>query len=129
MNCSEPNSRSYAWLNVMATLAALFAGRYASGDDTVRLTTDGTLKLAPVFAESGNEVVFATHEVPNLVAIVRLKLSDGSRRRMHPSVVNHQFDPAFSLDGHRHAFAKSATSPQMVLVIQDMHDKKGSLFQ
>ena len=87
------------------------------------------LKLAPVFVDKGDDVVFATHEAPNLVAIVRLKLSDGSRRRMHPTVVNHQFDPAFSRDGRLHAYARSSTSPQMVLVIQDTHDKKESVFR
>ena len=49
------------------------------------MTTDGTLKLAPVFISNGDEVVFATHEIPNLVSIVALKLSDGSRRRLHPT--------------------------------------------
>ena len=92
------------------------------------LTTDGTLKLAPVFINNGDEVVFATHEVPNLVSIVRLKLSDGSRRRLHPTVVNHQFDPAFSRDGRFHAYGRSSTSPQMVLVIQDTQEKKDSSF-
>ena len=48
---------------------------------------------------------------------------------MHPTVVNHQFDPAFSPDGHLHAYARSATSPQMVLVIQDLRDKKESVFR
>ena len=101
----------------------------ARGHEPVRLTTDGTLKLTPVFSNKGDEVVFATHEVPNLVAIVRLKLSDGSRRRLHPTVVNHQFDPAFSIDGRLHAYARSSTSPQMVLVIQDTHEKKESVFR
>src|SRR5436309_1430294 len=33
-----------------------------------RLTTDGKLKSAPVFASS-QEIVFAVHEAPNLVAL------------------------------------------------------------
>ena len=114
---------------MLAILVALSACSATGADEPVRLTTDGTLKLAPVFVDKGDEVVFATHEVPNLVAIVRLKLSDGSRRRVHPTVVNHQFDPAFSRDGRLHAYARSSTSPQMVLVIQDTHDKKESVFR
>src|SRR5947207_3181166 len=47
-----------------------------------RLTTDGKLKIAPVFANR-NEIVFATHEIPNLVALKRLKLLDGSQERLH----------------------------------------------
>src|SRR6266542_7158017 len=40
-----------------------------------RLTTDGKLKSAPVFANS-KEIVFAVHEAPNWVALKRLKLKD-----------------------------------------------------
>src|SRR5213593_4564009 len=84
-----------------------------------RLTTDGRLKLSPAFTADGNDVVFAVHEAPNLVAIRRLRLADGSQERLHPTVAAHQFDPAFSPDGSLHCFAMSATSPQLVLVIQD----------
>jgi TolB protein len=129
MNCSEPSRERHASLSAMAMLIALWASTAASGDEPVRLTTDGTLKLAPVFLDNGNEVVFASHEVPNLVAIVRLKLGDGSRGRLHPTVVNHQFDPAFSSNGRFHAYARSSTSPQMALVIQDVLDKKESVFR
>ena len=110
-------------------LATLVAEMRPTGPSRVRLTTDGTLKLAPVFINNGDEVVFATHEIPNLVSIVGLRLSDHSRRRLHPTVVNHQFDPAFSRDGRYHAFGRSATSPQMVLVIQDTQEKKDSVFR
>ena len=129
MNCSErsPERRPFAW--AIAIVVVLSAGGGTKGDEPLRLTTDGTLKLAPVFIDKGNEIVFATHEAPNLVAIVCSKLSDGSRRRLHPTVVNHQFDPAFSRDGRLHAYARSATSPQTVLVIQDTQDKKESVFR
>ena len=129
MNCSERHHRHPASFAGWAILLALCACAAARASEPVRLTTDGSLKLAPVFVEKGDEVVFATHAAPNLVAIVRLKLGDGSRRRMHPTVVNHQFDPAFSRDGRFHAYARSATSPQMVLVIQDLLEKKESVFR
>jgi TolB protein len=105
------------------------AGAIVCGAEPARLTTDGKLKLSPVFINNGDEVVFATHEVPNLVSIVVLKLSDGSRRRQHPTVVNHQFDPAFSRDARYHAYGRSATSPQMVLVIHDAQEKKDVIYQ
>jgi TolB protein len=114
---------------MIAVVVVLFLGGPATGAEPVRLTTDGTLKLAPVFLNEGDDVVFATHEIANLVSIVRLKVSDGSRRRVHPTVVNHQFDPAFSRDERFHAYARSATSPQMVLVIQDAQEKKESVFK
>ena len=115
-------ARSWFWLRSAMQ-------RCANGAEPSRLTTDGTLKLAPVFINSGEEIVFATHEIPNLVSIVGLRLSDHSRRRLHPTVVNHQFDPAFSRDGRYHAFGRSATSPQMVLVIQDTQEKKEIVFR
>jgi TolB protein len=128
MNCSERSARPAA-AAIRAILIALATASAASGREPVRLTTDGSLKLAPVFLDKGDEIVFASHESPNLVAVICLKLSDGTRRRVHPSVVNHQFDPAFSRDGRIHAYARSSTSPQTVLVIEDTHDKKESVFR
>jgi len=93
-----------------------------------RLTTDGKLKSAPVFVGS-EEIVFASHEVPNLVALKRLKLRDGTQERLHPGLTAHQFDPAFSPDGRYHSFALSATSPQLVLVIQDTKEKTEAVFR
>src|SRR5262245_38044396 len=88
-----------------------------------RLTSDGKRKLAPAFVNA-NEVAFAVHESPTRVVIVRLRLADGEQQRMHPAGTAHQFDPAFSRDGRYHAFARSATSPQLVLVIQDLREKQ-----
>ena len=93
-----------------------------------RLTDDGKRKLAPVFVAGGNEIVFAVHESPNLVALKRRKLADGSEERLHPTVAAHQFDPAFSADGRYHCYAMSSTSPQLVLVIQDTQEKE-SIFR
>jgi TolB protein len=129
MSCSERhmNSISCPWL--VAIVLLLSSDVLAVGAEPTRITTDGTLKLNPVFINNGDEVAFATHEKPNLVSIVCLKLSDGSRRRQHPTVVNHQFDPAYARDGRLHAYARSATAPQMVLVIQDTHEKKDWIFR
>jgi TolB protein len=129
MSCSEHLQKSHfirVWFSIIGVLCSMDA---AKGADPARLTTDGTLKLSPVFVSDGDEVVFATHELPNLVSIVRLKLIEGTRRRQHPTVVNHQFDPAFSRDGRYHAYGRSATSPQMVLVIHDAQEKKDTVFQ
>src|SRR2546423_8988636 len=111
MNCSE-TALSCAW----AFLLTL--GLAAAAAEPQRLTTDGKLKSAPVFANS-KEIVFAVHEAPNWVALKRLKLKDGTQELLLPTLKAHQFDPAFSLDGRYHCFALSATSPQLVLVIQD----------
>lgn len=85
-----------------------------------RLTEDGTLKLSPAFTQEGEVVTYATHEIPNLVSIWKLSLKDGTRERLHPNVSTHQFDPAWSADDHFHAYVTSSTSPQLVLVMQDL---------
>jgi TolB protein len=93
-----------------------------------RLTSDGKLKFAPVFV-GPREVVFAVHDVPNLVALKRLKLADGPAERLHPALTAHQYDPAFSADGRYHCYALSSTSPQLVLVIQDTKEKTEAVFR
>lgn len=102
---------------------------FETGAEPQRLTFDGQRKLAPTFTAAGQDVVFAVHESPTLVAIQRLRLADNSKERLHPTVADHQFDPAFSRDGRYHAFSKSATSPQLVLVIQDTKDKTEATFR
>jgi TolB protein len=111
---------------VLLTLGLTAGLLHAAGPQ--RLTTDGTLKSAPVFA-SRQEIVFAVHEAPNLVALKRLKLKDGTQELLHPTLKAHQFDPAFSADGRYHCFALSATSPQLVLVIQDLVEKTETTFR
>ncbi len=130
MNCFDRGSCRCLLISQAAAIVAFVLGLTAVGAEPAkRLTTDGTLKFTPVFTSAGEEIVFATHELPNLVAIVSLRLSDGSRRRLQPGSVNHQFDPTFSRDGRYHAFGRSSTSPQMVLVIQDTHEKKDAVFK
>ena len=129
MSCSERCPRRRCGHHLFGILIAFSATIVATAAEPSRLTTDGTLKLAPVFISNGDEIVFATHEVPNLVSIVGLRLSDHSQRRLHPTVVNHQFDPAFSRDGRYHAYGRSSTAPQMVLVIEDTQEKKDVVFR
>src|SRR5215468_1188571 len=122
MNCSEALLPS-----VWGLLLALGLPT-APAAEPQRLTTDGKLKSAPTFA-SRQEIVFAVHEAPNLVALKRLRLKDGTQELLHPTVKAHQFDPAFSPDGRYHCFALSATSPQLVLVIQDTKEKTETTFR
>ena len=129
MSCFKRCPRRSSRHRLFAIIVAFSSGIATTAAEPSRLTADGTLKLAPVFISNGDEVVFATHEVPNLVSIVGLRLSDHSRRRLHPTVVNHQFDPAFSRDGRYHAYGRSSTSPQMVLVIENTQEKKDVVFR
>ncbi len=99
------------------------------GPDPVRITTDGKLKLSPVVLADGKEVVFAIHDRPNAVALVRLDLSDGTRQPEYSGSTAHQFDPAYSRDGRWAVYARSSTAPQLVLVIHDRAEKKDTLFR
>jgi len=95
------------------------ASSSAGASEPVRLTRDGARKMAPVFVEGGDAIVYAAHERPNLVALVRLDWRRGTRERVLPKVVNHQFDPAVSTDGHFLSYSRTTTSPQSELVIRD----------
>jgi Tol biopolymer transport system component len=94
-----------------------------------RLTQDGKRKFSAVVVAGGRAVLFSAHEDPNLVAIKRLNVADRSQERLHPTLTAHQFDPAVSVDGRYHCFALSATSPQLVLVIQDSKDRTEAVFR
>lgn len=93
-----------------------------------RITHDGQRKLGPAFMPSG-AVAVAVHESPNLVSIRRMELGQEGSTRLHPAVPAHQFDPAFSRDGRWHAYAMSAGSPQLVLVIQDVEAKSEHIYR
>jgi TolB protein len=139
MNCSESQkinapSTPYASAYRAGIAAALvhlaLAIVPAGAGGPVRLTSDGARKIAPTFIEGGTCIVYATHERPNLVALVQVSCRDGSRReRVLPSVVNHQFDPAFTTDGRYLAYSRTATSPQSVLVIRDRREQREWVFK
>src|SRR5262245_30117172 len=121
MSCSNATVRAFL------TVLGLAAGSLPAAGPK-RLTTDGKLKSAPVFA-SREEIVFAVHQLTNQVALRRLRLNDGSQEVLHPAVKAHQFDPAYSTDGRYHCYCMSSTSPQLVLVIQDTKEKTESVFK
>ncbi len=124
MNCCD-NCRFRPVLLAFVIVSA--AGAVMSAEPR-RITRDGQRKLAPVIL-SADEVVCAVHESPNLVALMRYNLQDGTRERLHSAATAHQFDPAFSRDGGFHAYTLSASSPQLVLVIQDRRDQTEVMFK
>ncbi|MCH2203055.1 MAG: hypothetical protein MK102_13875 [Fuerstiella sp.] len=98
-------------------------------DSFERLTNDGTMKLAPAFVADGSAIIFSGHDVPRQVSLMQLKLSDGSQKRLFPSINAHQLDAAFSTDGRFQCFAMSTGSPQTVLVIKDTREQKEFQFR
>jgi TolB protein len=114
----------------IAVVLILLGAIAALASEPVRLTRDGARKMAPTFVDSGDTVVFATHERPNLVALVQVSCREGgARERVLPKVVNHQFDPAFSADGHFLAYSRAGLSPQSELVIRDRRDQRDVTFR
>jgi Tol biopolymer transport system component len=97
-------------------LQPLFAG------EPRRLTHDGGLKLAPVFAEKGSSVIFSAHDEPNRVSLMRLRLPDGRPERVDDALTAHQFDADVTADGRYLCFVLTYTSPQSILVIRDSKD-------
>jgi Tol biopolymer transport system component len=113
---------------IVVLLGCIAAGT-AAGSEPIRLTRDGARKLTPTFLDGGTALVYSAHERPNLVALVQLDRQSGSRHRVLPRVVNHQFDPAFSADGRSLAYARTTTSPQSELVIRDLHEQREVTFR
>jgi Tol biopolymer transport system component len=87
-----------------------------------RLTRDGSRKLSPVFVEKGDAVIFAAHDEPNRVSLLRLQLSDGKQERVDPALTAHQFDADVSADGRYLCFVLTYTSPQSILVVRDLKE-------
>ncbi|MBM3970586.1 MAG: hypothetical protein FJ302_12090 [Planctomycetes bacterium] len=93
-----------------------------------RLTHDGERKLAPLFVEKGEAVIFAAHDEPNRVSLIRMRLSDGKQDRVDPKLTAHQFDPDVSADGRYLCFVQTYTSPQSILVVRDLKEGTESRF-
>jgi Tol biopolymer transport system component len=123
MGCFRSSIAAALAAGLLLALLAIALASPASAAEPVRLTDDGRLKFAPVFADA-DHIVFATHETPTQVVLMRLSLADGTQQRVDPNVAAHQFDPAYSRDGRFHAHVLSSGSPQLVLVMQDLTTKE-----
>jgi len=87
-----------------------------------RVTHDGALKLAPVFLKKGSEIIYAVHDEPTRVSLMRLSLVDGRQERVDSANTAHQFDADVTADGRYLSFVLTYTSPQSILVIRDLTD-------
>ena len=96
--------------------------------ESTRLTDDGQMKFSPTFCDGGRTVVYAVHDVPNRVSLVRFDLESGRKERLYPEMQVHQFDPAFSRDGRWHAYCRSSGSPQMLLIVRDRQEQAEAVF-
>ncbi|MCH7688099.1 MAG: PD40 domain-containing protein [Planctomycetes bacterium] len=112
----------------VAALAVTASCCVCEAGEPQRLTSDGRLKFAPTFNDNGREIVFAVHNVPNRVSLMRLKLAGSGQELLYPSMSEHQFDPAFSIDGTIQSFVKSSGSPQLLLIIRHLKQDKEYVF-
>lgn len=103
------------WLVCIATATA--AG-------PVQLTTDGRLKRDPIFAEQGQEILFAVQESPVLLQLTRLRLADGSQSPIHPDQTKAEFEPTLSADGRYLAYVQSRGNLSLALVVEDLKERK-----
>ncbi|MDA0836003.1 MAG: DPP IV N-terminal domain-containing protein [Planctomycetota bacterium] len=108
--------RTHLFVSIVLTL---LMPTVASTADPERLTTDGVMKFSPVYYPGKNAIVYCLHESPTRVALWKLNLDDRTQHRFYEPETSHQFDAAFSSDGRYHAFCRSSTSRQLVLIIKD----------
>lgn len=94
-----------------------------------QLTTDGVLKFSPVYVPGENAIVYSLHEEPKRIALWKLNLDTRDAARLYEPETTHQFDAAFSSDGRYHAFCRSSTSRQLVLIIKDIELNSEAEFQ
>ena len=96
----------------------------ATAAGPVQLTTDGRLKRDPIFAEQGQEILFAVQESPVLLQLTRLRLADGSQSPIHPDQTKAEFEPTLSADGRYLAYVQSRGNLSLALVVEDLKERK-----
>lgn len=110
------------------TFVLMLACSAHAGEPT-RLTTDGRLKMDPVFVERGAAIVYTVQESPTQLSLYRLRLADGRPRRMHPTANTSELEPAFSSDGRYYAYVQSVGNLKLRLVIKDVTNNTEAVFQ
>jgi TolB protein len=97
---------------------------------TTRLTSDGRLKMDPVFAKIGEElaIVYTLQESPTLMSLMRMRFPDGKPERLNPDATLNEFEATFTPDGRFYAFVQSRANLNLKLVIRDVKQAKDSIF-
>ncbi len=94
----------------------------------VRLTTDGRLKMDPVFTSAGTELVFTVLEKADQTSLIKLRLPDGAQERFNPKATTSEFEAAFSRDGRYCSYVQNRGNLSLRLVIRDLLHDKESIF-
>lgn len=93
-----------------------------------QLTKDGRFKSDPVFVDKGTAIVFTVQETPTQLSLMKLKLSDGSIERLHPTANSAEFEATFTPDGDFYAFIQSRGNLNLKLVIRDVKNAREGVF-
>jgi Tol biopolymer transport system component len=100
-------------------LIAVSATSHLFAAEPRRLTTDGHLKMDPVFISGGEELVYTVLETPFQTSLMRLKVASGKSSRLFPEAATTEFEPAFSRDERYCAFVQNRGNLSLKLVIRD----------
>jgi TolB protein len=95
---------------------------------SIRVTTDGKMKMDPVFIKKGEEIIYTVQESPTQMSLMRLKLADRSVDRLHPQATTNEFEAAFTPDGRYVAFVQSRGNLNLKLVIRDTKEDRDAVF-
>jgi TolB protein len=93
-----------------------------------RLTTDGRLKTDPVFVSGGAAIVYSVQEKYTQLSLMRLRVTEGTSERLHPSAQTTEFEPAYTPDGRYLAFMQVMGNLKLNLVVRDTKDDRAATY-
>ena len=93
----------------------------SSAAEPARLTTDGGIKLTPVFINA-TELVYVDFEKPELTTLKRLQLPNRKIDRFHPQASSQELEPAFSPNGKWCVSLKATGALSVTLGIRNERD-------
>jgi TolB protein len=93
-----------------------------------RLTTDGRMKMDPVFIHGGEELVYTVQESATQMRLMRLRLADGTTERLHPQATTNEFEATFTADDRLCAFVQSRGNLSLKLIIRDTKQGRDATF-
>ena len=106
-------------LNLLcAVLLCVLPSTGARADEARRLTTDGKLKMDPVFVAGGSEIIYAVQNTFNQISLMRLKLADGSVEPFHPGAATTELCLTFSRDEKTLALIRNNANLHVLVVIE-----------
>jgi Tol biopolymer transport system component len=109
----------HALLACLAIVILCASAAYSDEDVAPRrLTTDGKLKMDPVFIKGGTEIIYSSQQKFNQIDLMRLKLADGTIEPFNPGASTTELCITFSRDEKTRAFILNNANLHVLLVIQ-----------